>query len=199
MYYYKSMSAERPGSQPEAKTAAVIDHIGPYQVRLLDQSLIHKTVNQLALLGNQIPQVTYTAADLLADRKGDRVLHGKWDHSLALMDDDVPIGFVMSYERAAEDNDMHPDNTLYISELAIDEAHQRQGLARKLLDSFFTFNNDRRFLYLDGQLNYSLQTNSAEWNKHVRELYESFGFRQRATKSYDNRTDIVMGTTITPA
>ncbi len=117
----------------------------------------------------------------------------KWQHSLMVLDDGKPVAFIMGYERQGEGTEQYPSNTLYISELAVAQTHQRQGIATSLLRQFLEHNNKLGFQSLDGDLNYSLQTNSAKWNNHVVELYKSFGFKQRAFKNYDNRVDVVLG------
>lgn len=165
----------------------------PYTAIPLTRELAAKHAAGLALLANQIPQVEYTAEDILAEQKGDRQLLHKWQHSLTIIEDDSPIAFVMGYERPAEANPQYPRNTLYISELAVAATHRRRGIARGLLRQFFELNNSVRFLALDGDLNYSIQTNTAEWNQSVIDLYRSFGFEPRATKEYPNRTDVVLG------
>jgi ribosomal protein S18 acetylase RimI-like enzyme len=159
----------------------------------LTRELAEQYAQDLAALTSQIPEVEYTAADILAEQKGERNMLNKWQHSLVVMEGDKPIAFVMGYERRAEGNDQYPNDTLYISELAVGESHQHQGIARSLLQQFFEMNNGVGFLSLSGKLNYSIQTNSATWNDHVIKLYESFGFKQRATKAYPNRTDVVLG------
>lgn len=131
----------------------------------------------------------------MADTKGDRQLLGKWEHSLVVLDGDVPVATAYGYERRGEGSEQYPANTLYVAELVVAETHQRRGIARHLLKEFIEFNNDLGFLYLDGTFNYSVQTNAAKWNNHVRALYESFGFKVRAMKDYANRTDVVMGMT----
>lgn len=175
--------------------------INGYQVLPLTRDFANQHAEELARLAGQIPQVEYSAADITAESKdeGKRVFYGKWDHSFVLMDKDRPIGLVIGYERKGEGNDQYPQNTIYVSELAVHEDYQRQGIARKLLDIFFSHNIQTGMLHLPGEVNFSIQTNSAEWNGHVRKLYESFGFVQRATKAYDNRTDVVMGWTPSPA
>jgi ribosomal protein S18 acetylase RimI-like enzyme len=159
---------------------------------LLSRELASQHIDGLTALANQIPSVSYQPHDLLAEQKEVRQLYNKWDHSLILLEDDRPIGFIMGYERQAENNEQYPKNSLYISELAVLESHQNQGIGRSLLEQFLFMNNTAGFLTLDGALHYSVQTNSARWNRHVRELYESFGFKKRATKDYANRTDIVL-------
>jgi ribosomal protein S18 acetylase RimI-like enzyme len=164
-----------------------------YNIEPLTRDIAEQYVHELTALANQIPEVTYTPEDILADKKADRQLLNKWSHSLIVFDGDKPAAFIMGYERAAEGGVQYPRNTLYISELAVGESHQRQGLARNLLKQFLERNIQTGFQSLSGDLNFSLQTNSAPWNEHVINLYKSFGFKQRATKEYTNRTDIILG------
>ncbi len=124
-------------------------------------------------------------------------MYNKWDHSLIIIDGDEPVAFIMGYERTAEGNDQYPANTLYISELAVAADKQQQGIGSSLLRAFFEHNNQVGFRTLAGELNYSIQTNSADWNEHVIALYKSFGFTQRSTKPYPNRTDVVLGVNAT--
>ncbi len=159
----------------------------------LTKELAERFAVQLTALANLIPGVEYTTDDILAETKGDRVLLDKWEHSLVLLENDEPIAMVMGYERASEGNEQYPQDTLYVCELAVKESHQRQGIARELLKAFFERNNEIGMQNTDIPLNYSIQTNSAEWNQHVIDLYKSFGFKQRATKEYPNRTDLVLG------
>lgn len=158
----------------------------------LTRELAETHAAELAILGSQIPQVEYSAEDILAEQKGDRELLNKWQHSLVVMEGGKPVAFVMGYERRAEGNSQYPEDTLYVSELAVAESYQHQGIARSLLKQFFELNNAAGFQTLSGKLNYSIQTNSADWNAHVIDLYKSFGFKQRATKEYPNRTDVVL-------
>lgn len=159
----------------------------------LTKELAEKFADKLTALANLIPGVEYTTDDILADTKGDRVLLDKWEHSLVLFENGEPIAMVMGYERASEGNEQYPTDTLYVCELAVKESHQRQGIARELLKAFFERNNEIGMQNTDIPLNYSIQTNSAEWNNHVIDLYKSFGFRERTTKEYPNRTDLVLG------
>lgn len=165
----------------------------------LSRSLAEQYARQLAQLANLIPQVAYTEDAILAESKGDRELLGKWKHSVLLLDEDEPVGMIMAYERKAEGTPQYPDNTLYISELAIKKDLQGKGLGRELLATFFEVNNSAGFKHLKGPFNYSVQTNGAEWNKSVQDLYKSFGFIVRTNKVYDNRRDLVLGWTPKPA
>ncbi len=169
------------------------EEFSKYTLKTLDKKTAEKYSNDIAVLVGEIPLVKYTPEEIVAESKDDRVFYGKWDHSLILLDEDKPIAVVVSYERKSEGSSQYPNNTLYISELAVDRSYQKKGMAKNILNSFFQLNNKLGFKYLDGDLNYSVQTNIAEWNKHVQRLYESFGFKQRSTKQYDNRTDVVLG------
>jgi ribosomal protein S18 acetylase RimI-like enzyme len=170
-----------------------LDPKSTYTAAQITRELAKEYAADFALLASQIPQVEYTGEDILAEQKGNRFLLNKWQHSLVIVDNYKPIAFVMSYERLAEGNAQYPDDTLYISELSVVKTHQHKGIAYSLLKQFFEMNNSVGFQSLTGELNYSVQTNSAEWNKHVINLYEAFGFKQRATKEYPNRTDVVLG------
>ncbi len=159
----------------------------------LTKELATQHINGLVDLANQIPEVEYTAEMILSEQKGDRQMLGKWAHSLVVLDADTSVAFIMAYEREAENNEQYPENTLYISELAVSSAYQRRGIAHHLLKYFFDKSNKIGMLHYDNALNFSIQTNSAEWNEHVINLYKSFGFRQRAVKEYANRSDVVLG------
>lgn len=165
-----------------------------YSIVPLTFSFASKHAEKLAEILDQIPQVSYGKDDILAESKdeGKRIFHGKWDHSFVAVRNDQPIGLIIGYEREAESNDQYPTSTIYISELGVDPNFQRQGVARELIQTFLRENQKIGMIYLDGGVNFSIQTNSAEWNEHVRNLYKSFGFNQRATKNYDNRTDVIL-------
>lgn len=167
--------------------------IGIYPVCLLDKEIANKNIDAFKQLVDQIPFVHYTKEDVLCENKGERALYAKWEHSLVVYDHEAPIAMLMAYERAKEGNEQYPENSLYISELVVDKEYQRKGIAKKLLEIFFDINIEKGFQILSGPIAFSIQTNSAEWNSHVQRLYQSFGFVQRATKQYDNRTDSVFG------
>jgi GNAT superfamily N-acetyltransferase len=167
--------------------------ISDYKLRPLTKQVAIKNLVELTRLANLIPFVEFSPHDILADMKGDRPLLGKWEHSLVVFDQAKPIATIYGYERRSEESVQYPANTLYIAELAVSEHYQGQGIANQLIQKFLQFNYPKGLLHLDGPLNYSVQTNAADWNDRVRKLYESFGFAVRATEQYDNRTDIVMG------
>jgi ribosomal protein S18 acetylase RimI-like enzyme len=167
-----------------------IGKINKYNVYLLDKELATRYVKTIATLADSIPLVSYSEDDILSESKKDRMLYGKWNHSLVVFDGDQPVAIIIGYERKAKDNDQYLENSIYISELAVDKNYQRQGIAKKLVELFLESN--QKFLYLDGKLIFTIQTNSADWNKHVQNLYKSLGFKQVSTKEYDNRTDVIL-------
>lgn len=171
----------------------LIGKIERYNVYLLRKNLAKKYISKITKIIDQIPLVKYTEDDVLAESKKDRNFYGKWKHSLVVFDDNIPVAVVIGYERKAENNIQYPNNTIYISELGVDRKYQRQGIAKKLLKIFLDYNCKKGFTYLKGEVNFSIQTNSAKWNRHVPKLYKSFGFVKRAFKIYDNRTDVVLG------
>ena len=110
-----------------------------------------------------------------------------------MFDGNKPIALIIGYERKSENNEQYPENTLYISELAVAEDYQNKGIGRKILLEFLKRNKRIGFKYLKGKLNFSVQTNSAEWNKYVQDLYKSLGFAVRSQKDYSDRIDIILG------
>lgn len=141
---------------------------------------------------DQIPGVEpHTLDYLLMEKKGEKTLHKKWDHSFILLDGDQFVGIAIGYEREAEGNDYYPESSIYMNDLAISENYQRGGLGKFLVKLWLKKNTEIGFLELDGKLRFAVQTNSADWNAHVQRLYESFGFIKIAEKEYDNRTDNV--------
>ncbi|HQM15822.1 MAG TPA: hypothetical protein PLM16_01295 [Candidatus Woesebacteria bacterium] len=69
--------------------------------------------------------------------------------------------------------------------------HQEKGLGISLLKHRIDFNRPQGMIHLDGKTRLTLQTNSADWNRFVQNLYEKVGFKQIDLKPYDNRVDIV--------
>ena len=166
------------------------EEINKFSVVRLTKTIAEKHAPTLAEIASQIPLVDYSGKEILAESKGDRIFHGKWDHSLIVLDGDKPVAFIMGYERKAEANDQYPENSLYISELGVLKTHQKQGIGRELVKQFLELN--KKLIHLKGRMIYSIQTNSASSNQHVQGLYKSFGFKHQAFKEYDNRTDVVL-------
>lgn len=167
-----------------------VGEILSFAVYVLERGIAEKYATKIAQLVDAIPLVNYTEKEVLAESKEERKFLGKWEHSLVVLNNDNPIAVIIGYERRAEGNKQYPMNSLYISELAVDETYRGKGIARELIQFFLKFNKELKSL--DGEMAYSVQTNSADWNNHVVRLYESFGFKKIATKQYDNRTDVVL-------
>lgn len=171
----------------------IVKNINNYRIISLTKNIAKDNISDILKIINQIPLVDYDKEQILADGKGDRLFYGKWEHSLIMFDDSRPIGVILGYERKNENTQQYPINSIYISELGISIDYQNQGLGRILVQTFLDYNKEIGFKYLDGQLCFSVQTNFAEFNKHVIDLYTSFGFKQRSLKQYDNRLDTVLG------
>lgn len=146
---------------------------------------ICKSLDQIKLVD------VHTTEQLRALQKGDRKLHHKFDHSLIALSGNNYAGIIIGYEREAEENEQYPKNTIYLNDLAVSTDFQKKGLGRFLVEAWLTYNKEVGFLSLDSDLFFSVQTNSAQWNKHVQDLYTSFGFKKIAQKTYDNRVDNV--------
>ena len=174
-----------------------IDKINGLSVVALEKDLAQKYAPALAEIVDQIqiPLIDhYSAREVLAESKGERKFYGKWEHSLVVFDQQTPIAIITGYEREAEKNEQYPENTLYINELAVRRDYQRRGIGRRLIRIFLDYNAEKGFIYLEGDLNFTIQTNSAQWNEYVQNLYKSFGFEQRATKQYEDGADhLVLG------
>jgi ribosomal protein S18 acetylase RimI-like enzyme len=167
-----------------------VGQIGKYIVYKLDKDIARIYSNQITDLANEIPLVDYREIDILADYKKDRIFYGKWEHSLIVFDNKTPIAIIIAYERQSENNNLYPQNTIYISELAVKSNYRREGIARQLLKLWLELNI--KFYHLKGSVNYSIQTNSADWNQYVINLYTSSGFVNYGMKEYPNRKYVIL-------
>lgn len=166
---------------------------GTYSLFNLSEQTAEVYEQQITDALDQIPFVEkHTLEAILATNKNDRQILAKWEHSLIALDEHGAfVGVVIGYERPSEDNELYSKPSIYMSDLAIAKDHQKQGLGKWLISSWLDHNKQIGFRELEGDLQFSTQTNSAVWNVHVQKLYESFGFKKRATKTYPNRIDIV--------
>lgn len=134
----------------------------------------------------------HTKEKLLADKKGERILYAKWDHSLIALDKGNNFaGIIIGYERVSEGNSQYPSNSIYLNDIAVSINFQRRGLGKFLVKEWLNFNKKVGYKELNGKLRFSVQTNKEEWNSHVQHLYESAGFKKIAEKQYENRIDNV--------
>lgn len=173
-----------------------MEHVTNFQefkIYKLTKNVAEKYLEDIVDALDLIPQVDkYTSDIVLSENKGDRILHAKWEHSLiALTDQNEFAGIVFGYEREKEGNNMYPENSIYLSDLAVSKNYQRKGLGKFLVHQWLEFNKKKGFLELAGPLKFSVQTNKEDWNAHVQRLYELLGFKKIAEKSYNNRVDNV--------
>src|SRR3989304_9117829 len=115
----------------------------------------------LALIPSVEPR---TPEQLLAENKGERALHKKWEHSLIALKEDQFAGVIIGYERESENTDQYPHHSIYVSDFAVAAQYQRKGLGTFLVKNWLDYNQQKGFLELNGDLRFSIQTNSADWN-----------------------------------
>lgn len=180
----------------ETPSHAIKENFAPsHTLHILTKELAQSHAAALAALADQIPLVTYTVAEILAESKPGRPFYGKWDRSLLLTDTEGAVrGFIAGYERAADGSAQYPEPSVYISELAVHPDHQGRQLGRKLVETFIAHNESIGMVqHPDAELRFTIQTNADEaLNGHVIRLYQSLGFSEIARKPYDNREDLVM-------
>ena len=56
---------------------------------------------------------------ILAENKEERVLYGKWEYSLVILNDKDIVGILIGYEREKEKSELYRENCFYINEIAI--------------------------------------------------------------------------------
>jgi ribosomal protein S18 acetylase RimI-like enzyme len=161
-----------------------------YAIYPLTRQIAARHVEAVLHFLNDIPMKTYTWEEVLAESRPDRKYYGKWDHSLIAFDRHKPIAVLIAYERETEAHPCYRDNSIYISELAVDKSYRRKGIAKQMLDLFFR--RSSRFLHLEGEPVYTIQTNAAAWNEPVKKLYEACGYKTVGTKKYPDRNDVIM-------
>lgn len=170
-----------------------VSEIEGLNVYLLDKSLAEKYKEDITPIWNLIPLSNHLPDDILEESSGSRQYYGKWSHSLIVIEPstDRVIAFIVGYEREAEENNEYPKDSLHLKSLSVDSNYQNRGIGKKLVKLWLDFNRKQGFLHLSGNIVFSTQTNSADWNNYVQKFYESFGFEKTATKSYDNKVDNV--------
>ncbi len=159
----------------------------------LTPKLVKKFSSDICASLNLIPLVPeYTLEKLLATTKEARQLYAKWQHSLIALDKELKFaGIIIAYERSLENNSQYPQNSIYLSDFSISSKYQKKGLGKFLLKSWLEYNQEVGMVVLEGNIIFSVQTNSADWNTHVQNLYLSSGFKKIAQKVYENRVDDV--------
>jgi ribosomal protein S18 acetylase RimI-like enzyme len=164
-----------------------------FVIKKLSKELAEQYADDICNALDQIPLTEkHTKKKLLADKKGERILYDKWNHSLIAFDKEQQFaGVIIGYERASEENDLYPSHSIYLNDLAVSKHFQKRGLGKLLVTEWITYNKELGFTALEGDVRFSVQTNKDEWNTHVQQLYESIGFKKIAEKEYENRTDNV--------
>lgn len=104
---------------------------------------------------------------------------------------DEVVAFIVGYERAAENNQEYPKTNIHLKSISVAKQYQNQGIGKQLVQIWLDFNRGVGYKHLDAELEFSVQTNGADFNKHVQWFYESFGFRKTAEKVYPNKTDFI--------
>lgn len=166
---------------------------GSYGLFQLTAELAEVNVAQIGEALDQIPLVEHHSPEIiLAVSKDDQDFHAKWEHSLISLDEHGNfVGVIMGYERESEETEQYPNDSIFLSDFAVSKSHQKQGLGKWMLGSWLDFNTKLGFKVLNSSLQFTTQTNSAVWNRHVQALYESLGFAKRSTQNYRNRNEIV--------
>lgn len=164
-----------------------------FKIHQLTRTLAEKYLEDIISALDLIPEVDpHTQDDVLFENSRGRILHAKWDHSLvALTEHDAFAGIIIGYERESEENEQYPSHCVYISGLAVCKNFQGKGLGKFILQTWIDQCKEKGFLELNGKLRLTVQTNKEDWNRHVKKLYESFGFKKIAEKKYGNRIDNV--------
>lgn len=168
----------------------MLKKIGEYQLKILDKSLMERKKDEILELLKLIPNSHYTLEDILGEKKGERVLYGKWEYSLVLLDKERVVGVLIGYEREKEESKLYSENCFYINEVAISRELKGKGLGRSLLRYFI--DNLKCYKYLDGDFIIRIQTTNRVENIKVIELYEELGFEKVGTKDYPTKQDLIL-------
>lgn len=161
-----------------------------FGIYMLDEDLANAYVSEIVASLDLIPKVDcHTDEDVIGVKKGERILHAKWEHSFIALQNKEFAGIIIGYEREKENNTQYPENCIYLSDLAVAQRFQNNGLGKFLSRFWLDWNKKVGFLKLSGRLKFCVQTNKEEWNNHVQKMYESLGFVKVSEKHYGNRTD----------
>lgn len=164
-----------------------------YSIYLLTKELAKKFQREITQIWNLVPLANHKISDILQEEKNGKHYLGKWKHSLIMLSPDkVEVyGFIVGHERRAESNDVYSTDSLHLKSLSISQKYQKQGLGRKLLETWLNYSRQLGYLHLSGKFVFSAQTNGAAWNAHVQNFYQEFGFVKTGSKKYQNKIDNV--------
>lgn len=161
----------------------------------LTKELAVAHTDEIVTLMNDIPEVTYSAEDLLAEEKADgRRLHAKWDTSYAVFDGDQAVGAITAYERPPEPGTHYERQSVHLCDIAVAREYRARRLGAVLFSHLLSVSLARGYVELgnDEPLCFSLQTNAGEFNMGVQEFCRSFGFFEVGEYTHKNRTNLVM-------
>lgn len=161
-----------------------------YKLEILSKNICKSKIEEILNILKLIPNSNYKREEILAENKEERILYGKWEHSLVILNDKEIVGILIGYEREKEKSGLYLENSFYINEIAVSKKYKGQGLGRKLLETFIE--KTEKFKYLDGKIKIRIQTTNSIENRKVISLYESLGFKKIGVKQYPNKEDIVM-------
>ncbi len=161
----------------------ILGRIEQFDIVELDAEIAMQYVDDILDVLKEIQPFYLTKTDIFAEEKDGRTYHKKWTHSVLLYDDIKLIGVLIAYERDP-DGEYYTEPSLYIQHLAIKKGYQGRGIGTALV-TWFIQKESAVFQ------NITLQTNSAEWNVRVRELYESLGFVKIGEKEYTHPVEKV--------
>lgn len=164
----------------------VSDHGDAVSVAGLDKSTAIRHAETLVSIHSLIPFVRWTKDELLSETLGQRVFHHKWQLSiLATREPDEPIGFLISYLRAADGN--FGRTSVYMHRMAILEHFQRRGIGRQAVTLYLQTVFTR--LPVDFV---TLQTNDNRGNAPIIRFYETLGFSKTKRLFYPDKVDWLM-------
>lgn len=157
----------------------------------LTRELAERHVEALVVMLNRIPLVDHTPDDVLREGKDGEAFIGRWAESVVAMAGDRPVGLLTTHVKPVQEP-TYPVRSVYMSGLAVDADREGRGIARAMIARWLESTSRREFVQAHDVGCHSVQTNAAEFNARTQDLYRSFGFETKATKQYDNRTDVVM-------
>ena len=165
----------------------MVEKFKEFEICSLTREIAAKYAEEILALIGKIPGSHYRLEDILAENKGDRVMYGKWEHSLIALAKGRIVGVLIGYERKKEKEGIYSINSLYINEIAV--SHHGAGLGEYMLRLFV---QKAQYLHLDGDVVVRIQTEKSEKNRKVIDLYKKVGFKEIGVKSYQTKDDLVM-------
>ena len=76
-----------------------------YKIEVLSKKFCESNIEKILDILKLIPNSNYKKEDILAENKEERVLYGKWEYSLVILNDKDIVGILIGYEREKEKKD----------------------------------------------------------------------------------------------